>query len=418
MAPPIRTLHVEAAEDGTVGGSFRSLTDLARGLPPRGVEPTVLFYQDNPLADELRGAGIEVVVWAEPRARELHLRRTAGRLRRTVDALAAIRRRRSLLRSLAPDVLHLNNNPLIGADDWLPAARLAGIPCVASMRGYSEYDPGALARRALAGYARIIPVSHHVAACPTIRAAPPERVRVIHNGVDLGRIPDASGRDRAREAVRAELGVGGDGFLAVMAGTIRDWKGQLQVVEAVAGLPTPLRDRLTLALAGGWSEEDLPYVETVRGAIARAGLPGQVRVLGHRADILDLLAAADVAIHASLTPEPFGLVLVEALGVGTPLLAADRGGPVEILEEGGGLLHDPEDPSQLRGHLERLMTAPRLLVELASQALPAASRFSIERTRDRMADLYREVLGREAVDRPGSTAHDPVIRTGRAPASP
>lgn len=392
MSQPIRTLHVEAAEDGTFGGSYRSLTDLVRGLPEQGVEPTVLFYTGNPLVEELRDAGVEVIVWDAPRRRERVLRNNAGRMRRYVDALGAIWRRRRLLASRPVDLVHLNNSPLTGFDDWLPAARSLGIPCVASKRDFSYTIPGPLASRASRFYARVIPVSRHVATSPVTTSLPEDRVQVIYNGIDLSRVPAPSDRAGVRSALRKELGIPEHEFVAVMAGTIRWWKGQVQVVRAVAALPDDLRRRMKLLLAGGWGEDDQDYADEVKAAIQEHGLAGEVVMLGHRPDVLDLFCAADVAIHASVRPEPFGLVLVEALGTGTPVLAANAGGPVEILARGGGLLHDPQDPAQLAGCLQRLMTQPGLLEEKTREAEAAAGHFSIERTRDRMASMYRQVL--------------------------
>lgn len=392
MSQPIRTLHVEAAEDGTFGGSYRSLTDLVLGLPQQGVEPTVLFYTGNPLVAELREAGVEVIVWEAPRRRERVLRNTAGRMRRYADALGAIWRRRRLLASMPVDLVHLNNSPLTGYDDWLPAAWSLGIPCVASKRGDAQVTPGPLASRAARLYARVIPVSRYVAASPLATSLPQDRVKVIYNGIDLSRVPHPSARAGVRMALRQKLGISEDDFVAVMAGTIRWWKGQLQVVRAIAALPDSLRRRVRLLLAGGWGEDDQDYAGEVRTAIEENGLEGKVSLLGHRTDVLELFCAADVAIHASVRPEPFGLVLVEALGTGTPVLAANSGGPVEILARGGGFLHDPQDPAQLAGVLQRLMTQPELLAEKTVEAEEAARRFSIDRTRREMAAMYRQVL--------------------------
>lgn len=391
MASPIRTLHVEAAEDGTYGGSYRSLLDLVRGLPERGIRPTVLFYARNALIPEFEEAGAEVILWEAPRQRERTLRRTAGRLRRYVDAVAAIWRRRRLLSSLEVDIVHLNNSPFNGYDDWLPAARSLGIPCVASMRGDAQVAPGPLVRRALRLYSRVLPVSRYVGGTPLTTLLPPGRVQIVYNGFDRSRVPDPARRAELRSSLCRTLGIPEGHFIAAMAGTIRRWKGQVQVVRAVAALPESLRERITLILAGGWGAEDREYVDEVRATIEENGLSDTVILLGHREDVPEIFSAADVAIHASVLPEPFGLVVVEALGTATPVLAANAGGPIEILSEGGGFLHDPHDPAQLAGHLERFMNDPVLLEEKTREAAGVAGRFCIERTRGEMAAMFRQV---------------------------
>lgn len=388
-----RTLHVESAEDGTVGGSHRSLTDLVSGLPEQGFRPTVLFYSANPFVDVLEKAGIPVVTWDDVRRREREIRLTRNRAAIYIDAVRSVIRRRRLLRELRIDLLHLNNSPFVGYDDWLPAARSLGIPCVVSMRGDVLETPGRLAALAFSRFQRIVPVSHYVATSPACRAVPPSRVQVIHNGTDLSRFPDPEQAAELRSQLRHELGIPADHFLAVMAGTVRDWKGQLEVVRAVAMLPAPLRQRLRVLFAGGWGASDEDYVRLLRELMSTEGLESTVHLVGNRPDIPALFAAADVALHASIQGEPFGLVVIEALACGAPVLAAGDGGPAEILREGGGLTHDPSNPAELAALLEQVMTDPELLHRLSSEARPAAGRFTIQATRRAMAELYRTLLG-------------------------
>jgi glycosyltransferase involved in cell wall biosynthesis len=390
---PVRTLHVEAASDGTVGGSFRSLHDLVIGLPERGVDPTVVFYQENPFKQALESSGIPVIVWEKQRSIELDGFRDPRIRIRMRMAWEAVHRRRLLLKRLGVDLVHLNNSPYTGYSDWLPACLLSRIPCITSMRGDASSVPSTHQRLLMSGYKRIIPVSEYVGSSPTCAAVRPGITEVIHNGLALERVKQARLGESARIGVRARLGVPpGDGFLAVMAGTIRGWKGQLEVVRAVKHLTAPHRSRIKVILAGGWGPSDERYVSEVRSLIEQCELGGCVELLGHRDDVPELFAAADVAIHASIEPEPFGLVVLEALAAGTPVLAASAGGAAEILREGGGLLHDPSNPEQLAILLARLIDRPEELARLSGETRETAERFSIDRTRDAVVKVYRSVL--------------------------
>jgi len=389
QAVPYRTLHVESAEDGTVGGSFRSLHDLVSGLHGPEFQPTVLFYQPNRFGAALEQAGIQVVDWQPVREAELRVRREGGRLRRKLAALASIARRRRLLQELGVELLHLNNSPHVGLDDWLPAARSLGIPCVASMRGDVHRAPSRSRRWLMNRYSRVVPVSRYVATGTGFLDA--HRVQVIQNGVDLGRIrEEVDAIDRSE--LRLRLGVAPDTFLAVMAGTIREWKGQDRAVEAVCGLPESLRERMILLLVGGWGPTDEPYVAGIRKRIAEAGLEERIRLLGERQDVPALFHAADVAIHASVVGEPFGLVVVEALATGTAVLGASVGGPPEILHDGGGLLHDPEDPEELGELLTTLIGRPERVDTLSAQAVKTAANFCVSRTREEFRGLFLDLL--------------------------
>lgn len=392
---PIRTLHIETAEDGTTGGSHRSLHDLVSGLVGLGVSPTVLFYEDNAFVPRLRDKGIDVRVWQRSRQEEVA---AFGRLPSSMRLLPVVRhflRRSRFLKDQAFDLIHLNNSPFTGHTDWLPAALTRGIPCVASMRGDATEPVTARQRAIFRFYSKVVPVSHYVSASPTCQAIGHPKVEVIPNGVDLDRLQVARLDATEVERTRRRLGVSvPQQFLAVMAGTIRRWKGQLNVVHALTHLRPHDLARLKLVFVGGWGPRDEGYVQEVRSLVREQGLSEHVQLLGHRRDVPQLFSAADVAIHNSTTHEPFGLVVVEALAMGTPVLAAKGGGPVEIIHRGGGLLHDPHQPQKLADHLSLTLNDPGLRIRLSEEAERVADRYSIENTRRRMARLYHSLLAR------------------------
>ena len=391
----IRTLHIEAAEDGTSGGSHRSLHDLVTGLRPFGVIPTVLFNEGNPFVERLASKGIDVHVWEDMRTSERKALRRLPSALRLIPAIRFLLRRARFLGRNPFDIVHLNNSPHTGHTDWLPATLIRRIPCLASMRGDATLVPSPRQTVIFRGFRRIVPVSTYVARSPTCRALPAERITVIPNGVDLERLRGASLNPAQRQELRSKVGLRPpQDFLAVMAGTVRRWKGQLNAVRALAQLPRPDLNRLKLILAGGWGPSDESYVRRIRTLVQETGLEGHVSLLGRRKDIPELFSAADVAVHASTTPEPFGLVVVEAMATGTPVLAAAGGGPAEILEEGGGLLHDPENPQELADRLSELMRDPSLRTRLSEEAYRIADTYSIERTRREMARLYHDLLSR------------------------
>ena len=406
---PIRTLHIEAAEDGTSGGSHRSLHDLVTGLKPFGVVPTVFFNENNPFVERLGSRGIDVHVWE---ARRISERKSLSRLPSPLRLIPTVRfllRRARFLKRNSFDIVHLNNSPHTGHTDWLPATLIRRIPCLASMRGDATLVPSPRQKVIFRAFSRVLPVSNYVAQSPTCRALPAERITVIPNGVDLERLRGASLSPTRRKELRSELGLRPpQDFLAVMAGTVRRWKGQLNAVRALAQLPEPDLNRLKLILAGGWGPSDESYVRRIRTLIEEEGLERHVTLVGHRKDIPELFIAADVAVHASTTPEPFGLVVVEAMATGTPVLAAAGGGPADILGEGGGLLHDPENPRELANRLSELMGDPSLQTRLSEEAYRIADTYSIERTRRKMARLYHELLSRPFPSDSGDSQGQPA----------
>lgn len=398
--PPLRVLFVEANEDGTTGGSHRSLYELTRRLDRNRYHPVVLFYQANRFADMLREGGIEVIDYESVRRRELAARSSGGVVAKVLDIAAAIPRRARLIREEHISFVHINNSPSVAFDDWLLAARLARVPIVSSVRG--DDRPGnRLARLLWSRFDLVMPVSRWIADVMRESGIPDSRIRLVYNGVDVQAIRDRV--RRGRDDVRVELGVPEGGLLAVMVGNLRPWKGQHVVLQAVS-TARRLGADVHLALVGqaAEEEEDRRYEEDLRSYVSREGLTNCVSFLGRRTDVPDLFSAADVAIHASVRPEPFGLVLVEAMATGTPVIASNRGGPVEILTDESGFLFDPDEPDELGRILERIAANRTALEPMRQSAARTAQTFDIAVTAKRMEEVYAELLKRTGASIPAA----------------
>lgn len=395
-----RILHVETNEDGTVGGSYRALHDLVRGLDRSRFEPQVLLYQQSAAAGELRAAGTEVSVWDDRRADERAWAGPQPLLRRIRGSLAAIRSRTRWLRDQRVDLVHLNNSPGVGFDDWLPAARLARVPCITHLRG-----PFAPAHRSVSAYLQrhfdaVLAVSRWMAESAHAAGLPHERVRIVYDGVDRMALQASLRRPPAE--LREELDLAPDDFVVLLAGHLRPWKGQDVALEAVQRLDSVRRRRLRLLLAGAAPPGESEHRARLEASARAASLGACVRFLGERSDVPDLMRAADVVLHASTRPEPFGLVVVEAMALGRPVVASRLGGPAEIITEGTGLLFDPSRPEELAFLLGQLAEQPALREQLGSAARVRAEAFDVRHTIDGVERCYADLLGlpmqgREAV---------------------
>jgi glycosyltransferase involved in cell wall biosynthesis len=123
-----------------------------------------------------------------------------------------------------------------------------------------------------------------------------------------------------------------------------------------------------------------------------------VHFLGARGDVPDLMNAADVVIHASTVAEPFGLVVVEAMALGRPVIASKLGGPGEIVAPGTGWTFDPTEPRQLARCIEEALGDPARAREVGRAAIERANAFSIEATVAGVERVYTEVLGASALE--------------------
>jgi glycosyltransferase involved in cell wall biosynthesis len=384
-----RILFVELNEDGTVGGSHRIQADLIRRLPD-DLEPVVLFYESNAWADHHRAAGREVHVWDDLRRAESSALARGGRWATVRTMAHVISARRKFIRDRRIDLVHLNNSPSQGWDDWLPAARWAGVPCVVYAMGDAHPEPSAVTRWFMGRFDRIYPLSRLLEESLAANGVPAERMSLAYPGLDLAAIDAAT--HRPRDDVRREFGVGDDQVLAVMVGNVRRWKGHHVVVEAVGGLPVEQRKRLVVLLVGDIGPLHEEYAGELRARIAELGLGDTIRFTGRREDVPDLLEAADVALHASVIPEPFGLVVLEGLAHGCAVVAAGAGGPVEMIDADSGLLYDSAHPEELTRHLARLLDDPEARDAFARQARIRARRFDVAEHVDIVVEGYRALL--------------------------
>jgi glycosyltransferase involved in cell wall biosynthesis len=355
MSPTKRVLLV--APVAVQGGVERVLVGLVREAAPVGLDLGVVFLRDGPAVTSV--AGGHAPVWVPK-----------GRARPGARGLV------SLVRGLEAVVEAFDPAVLIAVE---PRAHPVVLPfrrggrkvvwCQHGLPSGSAVDRliGALPADA------VVANSHFTAAAtaPLVRRAP---VRVVHPGIVL---EDVRGGDGA--AARRELGIAPGAPMVLMVGRLQPWKGQHLVVDAAQQVLRRHPD-CVFVFAGdasmGWEDGDYP--EQLRSQAERLGLSEAVRFVGHAQDVAPLLAAADVAVHAS-SNEPFGLVVVEALAAGVPLVAVAEGGAREIAVHGRDALLVERSSPALAAALTRLLASECLRAALAQAATVRAEQFSAAR---------------------------------------
>jgi len=256
------------------------------------------------------------------------------------------------------------------------AARVRGVPAirVKAMEDTRRNLRNLLIYRVL--LAGVVSVSHAVDAGLAEVGVPPERRRVIYNGIAVQPPPV----DRA--AARRRFGVATGEFVAAFTGRLVPEKGVdllPAIVAAVRGAGVPVR----LLVAG-----DGPLRAAVEAACAAAGAADHVTFLGFVDEPLLVLRAADVAVMPSRT-EAFPVAALEALAMRVPLVACAAGGLAEIVApEVSGLLTPIDDAPAFAAQLVRLYKEPDIGARLTVGGAARAEALS----RERMIDQYVEMI--------------------------
>ncbi len=370
----MRVAHISKSTG--IAGSERHLLYLLPGLRARGVETRVLVLEDprRPAkawcrALEERGETVESV--------PIHADLDPGLVRRLVERL----------RAFEPDVVHTH---LLHADLYgLTAARRAGVPHAISTRHNQDAFRHNLLikwlnRRVMRYAERVIAVSGSVARFVSeVEGTPPERVGTIHYGLDV-----PSFRANSRQIARSRLGVTETQNVCLIGfvGRLVRQKGVDLALQAFACLRKGHPQSRLLIVGDG------PERQHLEAQTRRLGLKESVIFGGWVDDASCVMPAFDIVVAPSRW-EGFGLVVLETMSHGLPVIAARAGSLPEIVIDGEtGLLVPSECPAALAKAMEELLIDPRRAKSMGRRAQSRVSQsFSVEKMVDATVDVYEQI---------------------------
>ena len=368
---------VEVLATGTSGGAQEHVYNLLTRIDHGRYDVSVVSLSPGSAVRKLERAGIRVAVFDEP------------------DDAVAVGMLAAHLLTVCPDVVHnhMYRAEVVGTKAALALERL-GLrrPYVVSTVHSSRVRPLAdreELRRLTPHMDRLVAVSRAIIAKIAEERGDAVPVELIYNGVDLSRY-DHQGPCCS---LRAEYGLPADAQLVGVVARLEPEKGHATLLaawpEVVRRCPTAY-----LLIVGEGSQ---------RGpleACARAlGIADRVVFTGRRDDVPAVTAALDVAVLPSYR-EAQGLVVLEAMALGRPVVASNVGGIPEMIDDGvSGLLVPPEDPAALAAAIVRLLTDHPFADLLARRGHDLVhERFCVELMVRAIEDLYDEGAG--AVRRP------------------
>jgi glycosyltransferase involved in cell wall biosynthesis len=169
-----------------------------------------------------------------------------------------------------------------------------------------------------------------------------------------------------REAVRGELDTAAEAVVIVQVSRLEEWKGHRTLLNGL-GLLRDVPGWTCWIVGGAQRAREAPYLDSLKSLVTELQIGDRIRFVGQRTDVPRLLAAADVFCQPNSGPEPFGIVFVEALYAGLPVVATPIGGVQEIVDGSCGRLVPSADVGALRDALAELIGCSRMRQRLGSR---------------------------------------------------
>lgn len=389
-----RPLVLFVHQSSELYGSDRVLLMLVIALKAKGeFEPVVMLPEPGPLHDELTRAGIEVHTGAVAKISRamftpgglLKMLRSLKQGLSDIDRIAAGRR---------VAVLHSNTVAVLSGAVWAWRRQVTHVWHVHEIVLSPRLVSLALPRLVHALSDGVIANSGPTEAW-LLRVVPGLRAtcRVMFNGLP----PVSPPAFDAVRQFRSRLGAADGDAIVTLVGRINRWKGQEVFIEAIGLLHARGQlGRTRFAIVGSPAPGLEHLVHELQQRIDALGLSDAVSFVEFDADIWPIWFGSDIAVVPSTEPEPFGMVAIEAMAAGLPVVAASHGGLLDIVVDGStGLLVPPRDGQALSEALERLIKDPVLRQRMGHEGLQRqAAHFSLDAQVEHTAALYRDLIAR------------------------
>jgi len=391
---------------GQIGGAEAALHEVMAGL--RDAHPDwplhLIVASDGPLVARARGIGVSVEVlcfpspvaelgdWAIGRGiwpRLAFAIRCAATAWPVWAYATALRRR---LRALQPTVVHSNGLKMHVLSAWTTPGRAAIVWHFHDYVGRRAVTSAILGR--LAKHCSAV-VANSESVAQDARRVCGEHVPVypVWNAVDLTRFAP-SGKRLDLDALAELPPVQGHLLRVGLVATFARWKGHRTFLDAMASLPASMAVRGYVIGGPVYETRDSQITEAdLRQQIQARGLQSRVGMTGFISDTAAAMRALDVVVHASTDPEPFGLVIVEAMACGKPVIVASAGGAAELADSGvNALTYRPGDAGALARCIEELAGSDALRHRLGFQGrLTAEESFGRGRMISQLTPVYQRV---------------------------
>jgi glycosyltransferase involved in cell wall biosynthesis len=294
-----------------------------------------------------------------------------------------------LIRDYKIDLVHTHSN-ISHAKPEVMAACITGKPCVAHAHAYMEPT---LVEKIFSKFINAhIYISSDVAGHYYNRGFPRSNGKIIHNGVDLKSYP----HNFNSKEIRSEFNFKADDILVGLIGRIDWWKGHDYFLEAFAKAAKKISGLRGMVIGEPSADEkNLRFFNMLRKRVNTLNLDDKFIFTGYRQDVPRLMSTLDIVVHASSEPEPFGLVAIEGMASGKPVVATSAGGILDIIQDGiNGLLVPCKDSKAMAAAIMELALNKNKAVDLGKAARQRiVDKFTVEHQIQAVEKLYDSLIG-------------------------
>ncbi len=366
------------SSEGVLGGAETSLLLLARHIDARFVV-TVACPAPSPLSEALAADGIESHALPQPPAVRCSSPRYAAYWSAAVCTLVrAIRRTQ-------PDLVHANT--FYAGATSLPAVLIARRKLLVHARDLVDF--GILTKLFDRYCSRVIAVSHAVKRALVSRGVSPDRIHVVYNGLDTNGFMNPGPPENVPEPRPREL----KGFVFAHVGQFVPWKNHGLFIRAAAVVARDLSQAQFVIVGDDLRRRDETYQRDLCNLAQNSPAADRIHLWGWRTDMERVWPAVDCLVHTA-EREAFGRVIIEAMGHRIAVIAADCGGPAEIIHtERTGVLVPPANVAALSAAMLRVARdrefADRIVAAGYRHVL---SNFTARQTAACVQQVYDDVL--------------------------
>ena len=291
---------------------------------------------------------------------------------------------RALLSDLGPSVIHAHSR----VPAWLTwfANKTSRIPFVTTVHGFNSVNKySAIMTKGDQVICVSNPVREHIAKNYPVEES---KIHVIHCGICMERFDPEKLDQRQIEKLKSQFGLHGK-FIATSIGRITELKDYETFIRAIA-LTQKDRPEICGLIVGNTREDKQNYHHRLQRLVTELKMEEHIRIAPHCSSMQELYALSDVVVSCSKKPESFGLTLIEALAMNTPVIATQHGGPLDIIEDGkNGYFFEIGDAKELaRLILKHDLPGKDLRTDISQ-------RFSLNKMIDSTLAVYITSLGHD-----------------------